>query len=194
MEHHGECLGVVLAGGQSSRMGSDKGRLRWRGQSLLSDAVQRLKLAGCARVLVSGDYPEFAHVPDLAPERGPLGGLASVAGHASESRWIVIAIDQPLVDAGMLRRLLEGLTLGSAQGRMVCRFGEEPLPMALLMDGATRTWLHKAVTADAGHRSLGALQDRLRIHALPSDATTRAALRGANTPDEWRLLQERQSP
>jgi len=193
MEHHGECLGVVLAGGQSSRMGSDKGRLRWRGQSLVSDALQRLKLAGCGRVLVSGDYPDFAHVCDVNSERGPLGGLASVAGHATESRWLVIAIDQPLVDASMLRRLLEGLSLGSTQGRMVCRFGEEQLPMALLIDATTRAWLHEAVNGDSGHRSLSALQERLRIHALPSDANTRAALRGANTPQEWHALLERQT-
>ena len=188
MEPHGECLGVVLAGGQSLRMGTDKGRLRWRGQSLIEDAIQRLRMAGCARVLVSGDYPEYAHVRDQTADRGPLGGLASVASIAAETRWLVIAIDQPIVDAAMLRRLLEGLTAGSAQGRMVCRYGEEQLPMALLVDASTRAWLQAAVTGDAGHRSLKALQEKLRIHALASDAAIRAALRGANTPEEWRAL------
>jgi molybdopterin-guanine dinucleotide biosynthesis protein A len=190
MEHHGECLGLVLAGGQSVRMGTDKGRLRWRGQTLIEDALQRLRNAGCARVLVSGDYPEFPHVRDQNTDRGPLGGLASVASSASESRWLVIAIDQPLVDAGMLRRLLEGLTAGAAQGRLVCRYGEEMLPFALLVDASTRAWLQAAVTGDAGHRSLKALQEKLRIHALASDAAIRACLRGANTPEEWRALQQ----
>jgi len=188
MEHHGDCLGVVLAGGQSLRMGTDKGRLRWRGTTLIEDALQRLRHAGCARVLISGDYPGYPHVLDRTPERGPLGGLASIAASAPESRWLVIAIDQPLVDASMLRRLLEGLSAASPQGRMVCRYGEEQLPMAVLVDTGTRSWLHAAVTGDAGHRSLKALQERLRIHALPSDAATRACLRGANTPAEWHTL------
>lgn len=189
MEHHGECLGVVLAGGQSQRMGRDKGRLPWRGKTLIEDAVQRLRHAGCARVLVSGDYPEYPHIRDLIPERGPLGGLASIAASAPETRWLVISIDQPLVDATMLRRLLEGLSAGAPQGRLICRYGEEQLPFSMLIDTATRDWLHAAVSGDAGHRSLKALQERLRINALASDAATRACLRGANTPAEWHSLQ-----
>ncbi len=188
MNTNGDCLGVVLAGGRSQRMGADKARLQWRGQSLVNRAVAALKASGCTRVLVSGDYPELAHVVDRFPDRGPLGGLASIGQVAPEARWLVLAVDQPLVEAGLLRPLLDGLLAGVECARGLCRYGEEPLPMALVVSADTRRWMLSAVTGDSGHRSLKSLQERLRIHALPADAAMRARLRGANTPDEWQTL------
>lgn len=188
MDSNGDCLGVVLAGGQSQRMGTDKARLRWDGVSLVERALAALRASGCARTLVSGDYPDHPHIVDRFPGCGPLGGLASIAEVAPESRWLVLAVDQPLVDASLLRPLLDGLQVGVARARQVCRYGEEPLPMAMSVTPETRDWLRAAVSADAGRRSLKALQERLRVHALTADAAVRARLRGANTPAEWQSL------
>ncbi|MBK8068288.1 MAG: molybdenum cofactor guanylyltransferase [Rhodanobacteraceae bacterium] len=156
MDANGSCLGVVLAGGRSQRMGVDKARLLWRGRTLLEHATAMLRDAGCSRVLVSGDYPGYACVPDQFPDRGPLGGLASVVAHAGEARWLVVAIDQPLLDASMLRALLVGLETGMEIARGICRYGEEPLPMALSVSDDTRHWMRHAVSGDAGHRALKA--------------------------------------
>ena len=49
MDSNGDCLGVVLAGGRSLRMGVDKARLRWQGRTLLEYGIACLKTAGCAR-------------------------------------------------------------------------------------------------------------------------------------------------
>jgi molybdopterin-guanine dinucleotide biosynthesis protein A len=188
MDTNGDCLGVVLAGGRSLRMGVDKARLIWQGRTLIEHGLAALKAAGCARVVVSGHYPEHPHVADRYPDRGPLGGLASVAEVAAETRWLVIAVDQPMIDAALLRPLLDGLLVGTESGRGVCRYGEEPMPMAMSVNAATRKWLHAAVIGHAGHRSLKGLEEHLRIHTLAADATMRARLRGANTPDEWAAL------
>ena len=195
MDSNGDCLGVVLAGGRSQRMGADKAQLVWHGQRLIDRCAEWLRAAGCSRVLVSGNYPQYPHVPDQFPERGPLGGLASVAASEAESRWLVSAIDQPLLDANLLRELLDGLLVATEIGRAVCRYGEEPLPMALRVTPETRRWMQYAVSGDSpGHRSLKALQQHLRIHALPADAATRARLRGVNTPEEWQALLDQQAP
>ncbi|MGE4071354.1 MAG: molybdenum cofactor guanylyltransferase [Lysobacterales bacterium] len=195
MDSNGDCLGVVLAGGQSRRMGADKAQLVWHGQRLIDRCAQLLRTAGCSRVVVSGDYPQYPHVPDQYAHRGPLGGLASVAASEAESRWLVSAVDQPLLDVTLLRALLDGLLVAAETGRAVCRYGEDPLPMALLVAPETRRWMHYAVSGDSpGHRSLKALQEHLRIHALPADAATRARLRGVNTPEEWQALLDQPPP
>lgn len=188
MDSNSDCLGVVLAGGRSQRMGADKARLVWRGERLLDRAVAMLRGAGCSRVLVSGNYPEYPHVADQFGDRGPLGGLASIAQVVPETRWLVLAIDQPLLDAALLRPLLDGLLAAGEVARGICRYGEEPLPMALRVSPDTRKWLVDAVSDQGARRSLKALQERLRIHALPADAALRARLGGANTPDEWQTL------
>ncbi|KLE34575.1 molybdenum cofactor guanylyltransferase [Aurantiacibacter luteus] len=76
-------LGAVLAGGQSSRFGSDKALAELGGETLLERAVASLS-RWCDRVVVVGR--EQAPAPTLpdwpAPGMGPLGGIAAALRHA----------------------------------------------------------------------------------------------------------------
>lgn len=78
-------LGVVLAGGESSRFGSDKALAELGGRSLLEHAIARLS-GWCAHVVVVGRAD--APVPTLADwpraGMGPLGGIAAGLNHALE--------------------------------------------------------------------------------------------------------------
>lgn len=78
-------LGVVLAGGQSSRFGTDKALAELNGRTLISIATDRL--AGwCDQVVIAGraDGPAPC-IPDWpAPGMGPLGGLAAALHHARD--------------------------------------------------------------------------------------------------------------
>ena len=79
-------LGVVLAGGQSSRFGSDKALAQLGGESLLTHAVQTMS-RWCDHVVVAGRTE--APVPCLAdwprPGMGPLGGIAAALRHAAHN-------------------------------------------------------------------------------------------------------------
>ena len=76
-------LGAVLAGGRSSRFGSDKALAELGGETLLARAVASLS-RWCDRVVVVGR--EAAPAPTLpdwpAPGLGPLGGIAAALRHA----------------------------------------------------------------------------------------------------------------
>ena len=81
-------LGAVLAGGQSSRFGSDKALAELGGHTLLSLAVDAL--AGlCDHVIVVGR--ETAPAPTLPdsprPNMGPLGGIAAALHHARDEGY-----------------------------------------------------------------------------------------------------------
>jgi len=71
-------LGVVLAGGRSTRFGSDKALAELDGTTLLAGAVERLS-GWCEDVIVAGRAAAPARtVPDWPrPGMGPLGGLAA---------------------------------------------------------------------------------------------------------------------
>ncbi len=81
-------LGAVLAGGQSSRFGSDKALADLGGQTLLARAVQALE-AQCDAVIVVGR--ETAPAPTLPdwprPGMGPLGGIAAALRHAQATGY-----------------------------------------------------------------------------------------------------------
>jgi len=81
-------LGVVLAGGGSTRFGSDKALAELDGRTLLARAVD--SLAGlCEHVVVAGRQTAPAPtLPDWPrPAMGPLGGLASALHHARDEGY-----------------------------------------------------------------------------------------------------------
>lgn len=81
-------LGAVLAGGQSSRFGSDKALAELDGHTLLALAVDAL--AGlCEHVIVVGrETAPAPTVPDWPkPGMGPLGGIAAALHHARDEGY-----------------------------------------------------------------------------------------------------------
>ena len=91
---------AVQAGGESRRMGSDKGLVPFLGQALIQRVIGRLApLAD--EVLITTNHPEdyrFLNLPlftDLEPGRGALGGLYTALQAASHPLVAVVACDMP---------------------------------------------------------------------------------------------------
>ena len=83
--------GIILAGGQSRRMGQDKADIGYRGQTFLERAETLLYATGCNPVRVSGrpDLPDG--IPDRQPGQGParaiLDALAAISDTSSGAPW-----------------------------------------------------------------------------------------------------------
>lgn len=95
-------LGVVLAGGQSRRFGSDKALALLDGRPLIEHALAAL--AGCDALVVSGrDWPGVTALPDRpAADLGPLGGLNAALHHAAAQGFTHVAslpVDCPALPA-----------------------------------------------------------------------------------------------
>lgn len=105
-------VGIILAGGRSSRMGTDKALLEIEGESLLVRST-RIVSSVVAEVLIVGRTelpPELAGTPaieDRYPGTGPLGGIASGLAQVGAEWALVVACDLPFLQADLLRLLLE---------------------------------------------------------------------------------------
>lgn len=99
-------LGAVLAGGRSSRFGSDKAQARIGGRSMLERATAEIA-PWCDAVVVVG---RPGGVPDLpAPGLGPLGGIAGALDHALGLGFTTVlatACDMPALPDGLAAALL----------------------------------------------------------------------------------------
>jgi molybdopterin-guanine dinucleotide biosynthesis protein A len=106
----GEAVGVVLAGGRSSRMGRDKARVIVGGRTLAARAVELLGRA-CAEVVVAdggrGVVPGARSVPD-GPGRGPAAGLLGAARAVPGRPVVALACDLPAVPEALLAALAGG--------------------------------------------------------------------------------------
>lgn len=111
--------GLVLAGGKSTRMGSDKALLKQGGETQLSRVVTLLE-AHVDRVFVStraeqaGDTErgKFEQIVDRYEELGPVAGILSALDSHKDVSWLVLACDLPNIDEATVTYLLENCSAG----------------------------------------------------------------------------------
>lgn len=105
-------FGLVLAGGESRRMGEEKALIRYSGEPQIARAATLLREV-CDDVYVSAraDQEHVARaagvelIPDQLMEIGPASGVLSAMRAHPDAAWFVLACDMPFVDAGTIRRL-----------------------------------------------------------------------------------------
>jgi molybdenum cofactor guanylyltransferase len=105
-----EGAGFVLAGGRSTRMGSDKSLVLLDGRPLLAHAIGILREAGLAAFVAGGQTALSVFAPlveDDRPGLGPLGGICAALASTS-ARWAVfLSVDLPLLPASLVACLLQ---------------------------------------------------------------------------------------
>jgi molybdopterin-guanine dinucleotide biosynthesis protein A len=123
-----ELAAFILAGGKSSRMGTDKAFLTRNGLSLLGHALEAARSVS-EEVRIVGKKEKFAPygpvVEDVFPDRGPLGGIHSALLSSEADLNLMLAVDMPFVLPPFLRylaaiaRATEAIvTIPRSQGRL----------------------------------------------------------------------------
>ncbi len=104
--------GLVLAGGRSRRLGTDKALLALHGRPVIQWTVERVASV-CDHVTLVVNEPDryrFLGLPmvtDVTPYGGPLVGLYSGLRHTSAPWTLALACDMPLVRTELLQWLLK---------------------------------------------------------------------------------------
>lgn len=187
-------FGLVLAGGRSSRMGTDKAALPHPdGRPLARRTHDLLVLAGCETVVLSlrhdqalppgfEDLPEppIARDPEGASE-GPMAGILSAMRSAPGSDWLVVACDLPRLDVATLKHLAHSRLPDEPFLSYRSEFDGLPEPLCALYAPGALVILEQA-QAD-GFRCPRKVLIRHECRLL--DPVTHRALDNANTPDDW---------
>jgi len=184
-----ELTAFILAGGNSTRMGTDKAFVMLDGRTLLARALDVCRtITSEARIV--GDRKKFAPfasvVEDVFPECGPLGGIHAALRTSGTDLNVVLAVDLPFVSSALLHFLI---AQARKYGAMVTvpRAGKGWQPLCAV---------YRRIFADAAETALRA--GRYKIDALFEDAVTHAVgeeelrsagfspevFRNLNTPEE----------
>lgn len=105
-----EVTGIILAGGKSSRMGTDKGLINLCGRPLISYAAKVLS-ALCTEIIISSSSDsykgfDFRVIADELTEIGPMGGIYSALRQSKTERNLVLSCDMPFVSKELLSFIL----------------------------------------------------------------------------------------
>lgn len=138
--------GFVLAGGKSSRMGSDKALSLFAGKPLIANAIELLNLAGFPTRIAGArnDLSLFGQtIPDLHPNAGPMGGIHAALCESGAEWNLFLPVDMPLIPPSLLAYLFERVAVTGCPVTAVRLNGRlEPFPVLL----------HRSVTSAIAER------------------------------------------
>lgn len=121
----------ILAGGSSSRMGTDKLNLKWRGQSLLEHIIETCSSV-CDKVILVGNDIEnnqsktFKILPDYKNARGPMAGVISALENCLDEICFITAADLIDLNSKNITELFKCYS-----GEQYLGYSEEGLPQPL---------------------------------------------------------------
>ncbi len=165
-------LGAVLAGGQSSRFGSDKALAELGGRSLLARAIATLEAQCDAVVVVGREDAPAATIPDRpAGGMGPLGGIAAALHHAASHGYadvLTCGVDCAGLGADTLAELSPAPAYCADQ------------PVIGLWPASAAAAVDALLASDAKH-SMRAFAERIgargvKLAAIPANINTREDL------------------
>lgn len=107
-----QVAGVILAGGKSSRFGSNKALALHQGDALVEGISRRLAALFPETLLITNTPEEYGFLgwpmaKDLYPGCGPLAGIHAALRTVSQPRIFVCGCDMPLVNPDLIRFLCE---------------------------------------------------------------------------------------
>jgi molybdopterin-guanine dinucleotide biosynthesis protein A len=150
----------VLAGGKSSRMGTDKAFVTLGGRILI-DHMLALATSITSNVRIVGDpdkYSSFAPViPDVYRDCGPLGGIHAALRASGSELNLMLAVDVPMVPPEFLKFLIRraqqfpaAVTVPRAEGRLQPLCAVYRRPFANMAETALREGRYKIGTLFSG--------------------------------------------
>jgi molybdopterin-guanine dinucleotide biosynthesis protein A len=187
----------ILAGGRSSRMGTDKAFLRLGGRTLLERSLE-LANRVCETVLLVGNQQRLRDygpvVEDNFPGHGPLAGIhAALTSEASQEFNLILSIDIPVMSETFLKYLLKRasdsrapVTVPRAGGHLQTLCAVYQPSFAAVAEEALRNKRNK----------IDPLFSRLPITIIEEEEMKAVGFSpdifdNANTPEDWKRIQLR---
>ena len=113
MMERSNITGIILAGGKSTRMGTDKGFIKLNGVTFIEHVIASMHAFVNDIIIVSNnpDYDTFGYtrIDDLIEDSGPLAGLYTGLSYSTTEYNLVLSCDVPLINNEILVNLISGM-------------------------------------------------------------------------------------
>ncbi|HBA84594.1 MAG TPA: molybdenum cofactor guanylyltransferase [Verrucomicrobia bacterium] len=186
--------GLVLTGGKSSRMKTDKAALRYNGQAQSARAFELLAKV-CAKVYLSNradqseapGHASFPQIHDLFANFGPVGGILSALKTHPAHAWLVTACDLPFLDEATLLQLIRHRDPRRMATAFLSAHDGKPEPLCAIYEPHSMARLLDFTTRDVYCPRKMLMQSD--AHLLPLENPQ--ALDNVNFPEEYEQAQRR---
>ena len=183
--------GLVLAGGQSTRMGADKSLIAYHGKPQHLHVFELLSQY-CDQVYTSCKHPAEKNsfknpLADVYALHSPLNGILTAFAHAPKAAWLTLPVDMPNVDAHTLAYLLQHRDTSRVATCFYDSDVKYPEPLLAVWEPAAKQLLENFYSA--GNSS--PRKFLIEHHAHVIKAVDVKVLTNINTSDDLKLYDER---
>ncbi|MGC2618874.1 MAG: molybdenum cofactor guanylyltransferase [Acidobacteriaceae bacterium] len=189
----------VLAGGRSSRMGSDKALLEFNGQPLIAHALELLRAVTPAP-RICGSRPDLATWADVIPDNcsntGPLGGIEAALSASTTDLNLFLPVDLPNLPIEFLRILIARAEDSHAVAT-IPTLASRPQPLTAIYSRRLLPGIRAALTAgnykvttaiNQAAASLNEATDQFAVESLPGAQNQELWFQNLNTPADYDSL------
>ncbi len=183
--------GIILAGGESSRMGTNKAFLRFGGTSLIERVLNVFMAQFDQTIIVTKEPERFKDfrvrvVKDAVDARGPLAGIYSGLLHSRSDHSFVAACDMPFLNPRLIAYMVE---VAGNFDAVVPRVGELTEPLHAIYHRRTLPLMESSLHGD--DRSVSQIFDQLRVRYLSDHEITyydpqKRSFMNLNTPEQYK--------
>ena len=179
--------GLVLAGGRSRRMGSDKAALVSEGETQLGRAVRLLEnhlddVYVSTRADQAGDdvRRDFRQIIDRYDDLGPVAGILSAMDAHPDASWLVLACDLPQIDDATIGYLVDNVSATHVATAFVSVVDGLPEPLCAVYRPASKPVIERFVADGIKCPRKMLINSDTQLLEQPSPG----ALHNINTPDD----------
>ncbi len=185
--------GAILAGGQSTRMGTDKALLQFNGQPVIERVYRSMAGLFNKTVLVTNHPEQYRFLPcpavaDHFVESGPLAGIHAALTWTTTDWVFVVACDMPLISTVVIRYLCN---LADDYDAVVPCSSTGTEPLHALYNRRCLTVIEPML--QQGHRRIAELHEATNTHFVPWEEVARLpgakqSFQNINTPEAFARL------
>ncbi|UZO79251.1 molybdenum cofactor guanylyltransferase [Aquimarina sp. ERC-38] len=180
--------GILLAGGASRRMGTDKSLLKFQNSTFIETSVQNLKKVVENILIVANSKPyDYLNIPvvtDIIIDSGPLAGLHSGLTNSKTDLNLVVTNDMPLVDASFLVKLINVFDI--KHDALWCFSEGNDIPLLGIYKKSMATTCERLLKN--GEKRVLQLQNLSSIQKYKVEATYVSCLQNINTPEQYKQI------
>jgi len=181
--------GVILAGGKSRRMGTDKGLLPLNGKTFIAHICEALQpIVGDNIMIVSSnadyDFLGYPRIEDLIADKGPVGGIYTALKCSKTRLNIVLSVDSPLVSTDLLLWMLENRNESYTMTQLQVQ--EKVSPLIGIYDRSVKVIFEEHLASN--QLKLRQVVEELRYETLTVPDKWSHQIQNINTPEEYQNL------
>ncbi len=180
--------GIILAGGTSSRMGTDKGLILYKNKAFVKHIIEAMEPLVDNIIIISNNIAYevfgFKRYEDLIKNAGPLAGIYTGLRYSKTENNLIVSCDVPLINTIVLQKLIDQKNDTSQVIQLQCQGKNMPL-IALYKKCCEMIFLEELVQ---NQRKVQKALKKCIVKIVIIDKTLEKVTANINTQKDLKLL------